>query len=452
MGWNELYIIDFLAIALFAISYYRKCYRRGYRIDFWHAQLFLACVLPNMIMLPFAQSDLNLLVLGRDLSAVVAVLPIVFLITLLGYTAVLTGGMLWRVDAGLGFRREIARLLDIVPNCSSMLMSSRRILVFQSLLCLLGQSFILGLYFSASGFAFDLRTYTFENPTLRPVALVISNYSVVMASHCLARYVDTKERILLFCTLALTLGLVFFGARGNLVAIYINVLLCYLVMLRDKVSLLRIVALMTAAVIFVFYLGNVRAGDYSPGGFIASFVTMLFYGNTFSDLRDFAWVYSAWDHAWWGGKTYLAAIISFVPRFASHFRDTWAMGVATATTVGFDPQVHPGLRPGIFGESFFNFGLPGVMVIGVLIGIILKHVDHDVKRFLSPPQPSMRQAFASTMLLSVASCIAISAGFSGLYTLAGIYLISWVFLIVERVFRPVEVYAGAPGIPSEPVQ
>jgi oligosaccharide repeat unit polymerase len=361
---------------------------------------------------------------------------VVFLVALLGYVSVLAGGALWRFQAGLGLRRDAKRLLDVLPRCSLMLMSSRRVLLFQSALCFLLQAFILGLYFSSNGFAFDLRSYTFENPTLRPVALAISNYSIVIASHCLARYVDTKERSLLLCTLGLTLGLVFFGARGNLVAIYINVLLCYFVMMRNKISLFRIATLTAVAVIFGFYLGSVREGEFSPSGFFASFVTLLLYGNNFSDLRDFAWVYSAWDHVAWGGKTYVAAVMSFVPRFASQFRDTWAVGAATASTVGFDPQIHPGLRPGIFGEGFFNFGLVGVVVVGLLFGFIVRRVDLDVKSAFASTQPSMVKAFASTMLLSVAGCIAISAGFSGLYTLAGIYLFTWFCVGVERIFHP----------------
>ena len=437
LTWNELYVLDLFTLALFAISYYRNCYRSGYRVDLWHAQLFLMCIFPNVIMLPFAKSDLNFLVLGSDLPAVVAVLPRVFLITFVGYMAVLAGGALWRLNAGLGLRRDAIRVLDIVPRCSMMMMSSPRILVFQSALCFLGQVAILSFYFLSSGFGFDLRAFTFENPTLRPIALVISDYSIVMASHCLARYVDTKERVLLLCTLGLTGGLVFFGARGNLVAIYMNLLLCYFILLRNRVSLFRVVSLAVLVTIFGFYLGSARAGEFSPAGFFAGFVTLLFYGNTFSDLRDFAWVYSAWDHAFWWGKTYLAAIMSFVPRFASHFRDTWAMGAATASTVGFDPQVHPGLRPGVFGESYFNFGLIGVVAIGLMLGFILRRVDTDVKRALAPHRPSMMHAFASTTLLSISGCIAISAGFSGLYTLAGIYLFSWLCLGVERFFHPV---------------
>jgi oligosaccharide repeat unit polymerase len=444
MSWTIIYLLDVIGLILFVVSYYRRCYRKGYRIDVWHASVFLYCVLPNMLMLPFTKSDLNVLVLGGDLSAVVLVLPLIFIITFFGYASVLIGGLLWRLKAGLRLRKDLARILHIVPRCSLMLMSSRRVLIFQSVLCLLGQCLILGFYFSAVGFGFDLRSYTFENPTLRPLALLVSSYSVIIASHCLARYVDTKEKSLLLCTLILTFGLIFFGARGTLVSIYLNVLICYFVMLGTKVSMTRMVSFMSAALLFMFYLGNVRAGDYSPGGFIASFVALVFYGNNFSDLRDFAWVYSAWDHVYWNGKTYLAAITSFVPRFASEFRDNWALGARTASTVGFDPQVHPGLRPGVFGEGFFNFGLPGVIIVGLMLGLTTRWVDVEVKQAVSPPCPSMMKAFASTMLLAVSGTLAISAGFSGLYILAAVFLFSWFCLGVERFFRPNSATADSP--------
>lgn len=436
MSLHVLYGLDVFAVALFAISYYRNCYRHGYRIDFWHAELFLLCVFPNMIMLPFAKSELNVLVVGTDLDAVIAAVPTVFLIALVGYFAVLLGGKLWQLKAGLGLRRTTVQLLDLVPRCSMMLMSSRAVLVFQASLCLLLQFVILALYFSANGFGFDLRAYTFANPTLRPVALIISNYSIVIASHCLARYIDLRERTLLLCTLALTLGLVFFGARGNLVAIYVSVLLCYFVWMGNRLSLLRMAALIALITIFGFYLGSVRSGDYSLGAFFGTFLDAVFYGNTFSDLRDFAWVYSAWNHVLWGGKTYVSAVLSFVPRFASHFRDTWALGAKTAATAGFDPEVHPGLRPGIFGESFFNFGIPGVLVIGLMLGVVLRRVDAEVKDALGSSQPSMMKAFASTMLITVATTLAVSAGFSGLYILAGVYFFTWFCILVQRFFHP----------------
>jgi len=432
MSWNLLYVLDAFAISLFAISYYLNCYRRGYRIDIWHSQLFLICVLPNMIMLPFAKSELNVPVLGHDLAAVVAVLPSIFLITLLGYFAILAGGFAWRLRVGLGTRKLAIKLLDIVPRCSMMLMSSRSLLVFQALLCLLLQIIILAIYFGHDGFGFDLRQYTFANPALRPVALVVSNYSIIIASHCLARYVDKRERVLLTCTLLLSFGLVFFGARSNILSIYISILLCYLIRLRTRVSLLKLASVISVILLGGLYLGNVRAGQYSLGDFFAFLAVAILYGNNFSDLRDFAWVDALWDHNFWMGKTYLAALTAFVPRFASEFRDAWGTGAATAITLGFDPHVHPGVRPGAFGESYFNFGLIGVLVVGLAIGVIVRRVDIDVKRALTGPRPSMRKAFSSTMTLGVAGVIAMSANSSGFYVLGGIYLFSWFCLSALR--------------------
>jgi oligosaccharide repeat unit polymerase len=436
MLWNALYSLDLLAISLFAISYYRNCYRRGYRIDFWHTQLFLACVFPNMIMLPFARSELNAVVLGRDFAAVIAVLPAIFLLTLLGYFAILAGGGFWRLRVGLGMRKAATRLLDTVPRCSMMLMSSRSLLVFQSLLCGLLQGLILIVYFAHNGFGFDLRSYTFSHPELRPPALLASNYSVIIASHCVARYIDKKEKVLLACALLLTFGLVFFGARSSLLAIYVNILLCYMIKLRARISLIRLVGTISIIIVVGLYLGSVRAGQYSLGEFFGVLASLLLFGDTFSDLRDFAWVYAKWDHVFWAGKTYLAALTSFIPRVASQFRDAWGLGAATATTVGFDPQVHPGLRPGVFGEGFFNFGWLGVILVGIMLGIVVRRVDIDVKRALSAPDPSMMKAFASSQLLSVAGSLAITAGFSGLYILGGIYLFSWLCLRALELVQP----------------
>lgn len=436
MSWPVLYCLDGLAIGSFLLSYYFRCYRKGFRIDIWHSQVFLICILPNCLLLPFAKNDLNAIVLGRDLAAVVSVVPTVFLITLFGYFAVMLGGELWRIKLGLGIRKMAINILEIGPGCSRMLMASRNLLVLQAMLCLVLQALLLFFYFSQNGFGFDLRQYTLAHPELRPIALLVSTYSVVIASHCIARYYDTRESVLVTCALTITFGLLFFGARSNILAIYINFFLCYLIQRRARFGLFRLVLVISMVILIGLYLGSVRAGQYSLGQFFEVLVALLFYGNTFSDLRDFSWVYSHWNHVFWAGKTYLAALGSFVPRFASEFRDTWGLGVVTATVVGFDPHVHPGLRPGVFGESYFNFGWLGVAAIGLMLGAVFKRVDLDVKESLISPKPSMRRAFASTMLIGVAGAIAITAGFSGLYILAIIYLFSWVCLQVLHLVAP----------------
>jgi hypothetical protein len=435
MTWTVLYLLDLFAIVLFLWSYWTKCYRRGYRIDFWNFNLFLTCVFPNLIMLPVARSELNGIVLGHDFQAVEDVLPVVFAVTLVGYFSMLTGSELWRFRLGIGLRNSCMQVLRIPYHWSMILMASRHVLVFQAAICLFMQALILVIYFSHNGFGFDLRAYTFANPQLRPIALFASNYSIIIGSNCLARYIDKKEKILLACTILLSLGLVFFGSRANIITIYLTVLICYLVKLRSRVSLFRIMLYGSALILAALYLGSVRAGKYSVGAFAEGIVFLIFFGDNFSDLRDFAWVYSGWNHAYWAGKTYLAALLAFVPRFASAFRDKWSLGAATASAIGLDPHVHPGLRPGIFGEGFFNFGIPGVIAVGLMLGIVTRRVDIDIKRAFAAPQPSMMRAVASTTVLGVANNFALSAGFSGLYVFGGILVFSWVCLSVVRLLR-----------------
>jgi hypothetical protein len=441
MTWSTLYAIDACSLLLFAISYYRNCYSKGYRIDIWHTQIVLFCVLPNMFMLPFAGGTLNALIVGPDFQAMAAALPKVFLITTVGFLSILAGGTLWRLQAGTGLRRFAAGVLDFGPRCSMMLMASRTVLLFQAALCIALQAAVLTFYFANNGFAFDLRAYTFANPALRPIASGISAYSVIIGSHCFARYLERKERVLLLSTFLLSAGLIFFGARSSLIFVFQNVLLCYLVGRRSSIGLFRLVCLVAFVLLTLFYLGNVREGRYSLAEFLSSLVVLAFYGNNLSDLRDFAWVYADWDHHLWLGKTYLAGVTAFVPRFASHFRDTWGVGVQTGTTIGVDPQVHPGLRPGAFGEGYFNFSWIGVILVGVLIGIIVKRVDIVVKRSLSGPQPSMTRAFASTMLLGVAASVAISANLSALYVLGCVYLFTWICRKTAVLFRAPAVLA-----------
>jgi hypothetical protein len=224
-----------------------------------------------------------------------------------------------------------------------------------------------------------------------------------------------------------------------------GILVCFLVKLRTRVKLLRLFFFASLLIVAVLYLGDIRSGQYSLGEFLGTLLFFLLFGNTFSDLRDFAWVYSGWNHQYWFGKTYFAALISFIPRFASGFRDQWSLGAATALTVGFDPAVHPGLRPGIFGEGYFNFGLFGVVCVGLMLGVALRRVDLDVKRAFAYPNGSMVKALASTSLLGVVGNFAISAGFSGFYIVVGVWIFSWFCLELMKLVQPHPAMLTNPG-------
>jgi hypothetical protein len=194
-------------------------------------------------------------------------------------------------------------------------------------------------------------------------------------------------------------------------------------------------------IIGALYLGSVRDGVASVSDFLASLTFLLLYGSNFSDLRDFGWVYAAWNHVPWFGKTYLAAVMAFIPRVASEFRDTWGSGVAMDLTAGIDPTNHPGLRPGYFGEAYFNFGLLGVVAVGIILGIFGRLADTEAKRALAAKQPSIARAFSFTMMGSVSVCFSVSANLSSLYVLFGVYSITWLCLRAEHLIHPRKVFS-----------
>jgi hypothetical protein len=89
---------------------------------------------------------------------------------------------------------------------------------------------------------------------------------------------------------------------------------------------------------------------------------------TFSEVRDFSWCMSCWNGGWYYGKTYLAGLLP-VPTTLSSFKDTYAFTNVTKQITGmwqFDNFA--GLRISAFGESYFNFGYLGPLLIGSFIG------------------------------------------------------------------------------------
>ena len=170
-----------------------------------------------------------------------------------------------------------------------------------------------------------------------------------------------RKKVLLGCTLSIAAGLIFFGQRTNIALIFINVGLCYLVKLKSRVSILRIVLMGAFAITLGFYLSSLREWSILDRTFFGrAWGSWRSTVSTFCDMRDFAWIYSNWDHHLWLGRTYMSGVATFVPRSALAFREKWTLGVVTNSTVGIDNDLHPGLKPGLFGESYFNFGWAGV--------------------------------------------------------------------------------------------
>jgi oligosaccharide repeat unit polymerase len=147
-------------------------------------------------------------------------------------------------------------------------------------------------------------------------------------------------------------------------------LVCYMSAYRPRQVLIPLLAA-PALIVVSMMAYSIRTGAaIEPDRFWNYVVAQMCFGNQFSDLRDFAWILSRFNGEWLMGKTYVAGYTPFLPSVLSPFRTEFGWGRWSSAIAGLDPTHHGGLRAGIFGEIYFNFGLVGFLVICPIVGWI----------------------------------------------------------------------------------
>ncbi len=89
------------------------------------------------------------------------------------------------------------------------------------------------------------------------------------------------------------------------------------------------------------------------------------------------------EMVWAYGKTYVAAVISLVPSALCRFKSTYIIGRYTLTFLGHDADVAGGPRIWFTGEAFLNFGMLGVVLVGLLFGVSIGWLDNYYQRVRS---------------------------------------------------------------------
>ncbi|MEO7030703.1 MAG: hypothetical protein ABI147_15005 [Acidobacteriaceae bacterium] len=431
-------VANCLAIAFtlhFLWSYYWTCYSKGYKIDVWHFGLGVNLFVIHW-MLPFSRSNLNMFVLGPVLWHHAA--PFVdeaYFISAAGYAAILLGGSLWRVRLGWGLRRAFSRAVELPARGVLIIVRSRRLVIVHCLIGITLMGIALAIYFSISGFGFNLRGLLLVFPALRALAQFAAFYSILAGGYAFARYAMYREREMLLLTLIIAVGFIFYGERSNIIVLFSTVALVTLIRLRRRARLLYLAAAILATLFAVMLLDALRNPHFSLGNVLTSFGFSIFYGNSFSDTRDFAIILSYWDGHLMLGKTYLAGLIAFIPRFVSSFRDTWAIGVVTARLAGFSPLEHPGLRVGLFGEAFLNFGMAGVILVGLFSGMVVRLIDLRVKQSLAELPRSGVRVYAYFILAYWTAAAQNSSAASSFYTVLVFIGVSWVMIRASRFLK-----------------
>jgi oligosaccharide repeat unit polymerase len=412
-----LLALDILLLIHFAFSYYTTCYRKGFKIDYWHFNIFLGFVVPFLLIYPFAGSYLNAFATGGAQYAISRLVDVAFVITIIGYVSTYSGFYYHDLSKDKSFLYLIVN--RATEFCSRQLYCA----VYHStslyplaLVGLLLSITFLAIAFSRFGMTFDLREEALGDPLMQPFFnLVLQSYIPTVSTFVFVRYLQFKEKSMLILLMIFTMAAILSGSRTALILPFYTGILIYLIAQRRQFSILKYAGLSLLTLAVLFYLGDLRAGSTSISSSLMNFGYNIAYGNNFSDIRDFAWILSYWKHEYLLGKSYLAALLSFVPRSLSDFREVWSISVYTNSLVGFDPAEHAGLRPGKFGEPYLNFGLYGVVTIGFLGGYILRFIDVKIKAAVRSKTSNFIKMYSYTFLSILVFQLYITASFWTFY-------------------------------------
>lgn len=234
------------------------------------------------------------------------------------------------------------------------------------------------------------RTF-YLNTSISPVYLLVNEVLLLCTFYYAVQFVFHNRKLVY-----LILGIAMVALQGNRAALITNLMLPIFVMYiyfhtgkkkiqntgNDEIkiriinkgikkkAIVNIALLVPLLVVLGLWLQFVRKGGT---GELTQMISELLFGNTFSDIRDGAYILKGFventGSSYLGGKTYLAALISFVPSSISEFRYIWSWGRYTTTGL-FGFAEHFGLRGGNVMEAYINFSWFGVVISSVLQGVI----------------------------------------------------------------------------------
>jgi len=410
--WGMVICAVFLA-AYFA-HWASNIRKTGWGLDYWHFTIFFIVVVPVLLMYPVSGSIYQALAIGdRNFAILDSWIETALGVSLVGFLGLLGGRELFDwigPSRSAGIVNSVWGPFARMFHRNIMSGACQVVLVALSLLAA-------SVVFSAVGLdgLAKIRDFFLKNESIRPFYnLLLSVYPLLPLYYWL-RSMEARGAVRLGIFIPLLIAVAVLGSRGAFIAVAFLIYAISIFRKGGRLSVFRMVLVLIGLMLFAILLDAMRSGGDLYGGLI-SIWSSIFFGNNLSDLRDFAWLISVWDGTPFLGKTYAAALMGFLPRFVSDFRENWAFGVVSATMAGLSPQSHAGLRPGVFGEAYFNFGLIGVLVLGLVNGFLLRYGDWEIKRlWASGGGPAAM--YVATVPYQVGAAFFLTSGFWGIYLL-----------------------------------
>lgn len=420
------FCIALLAAALFSFHWWLTFKKTGWKIDYWHYTVLMNVFIPIILLYPFSGSILQMAAVGLSFYQIDPWIDEAFAISLFGYGCLLLGRLTFDAmgrERAAGLIRvffgiiETATYRNIRSGAASLLLAALVVPLFAAVFYIAGAS---------SGFKIG-RYFLEEDPSFRGLYNMLTFVYPLLPMYFWLRNRARMSRMKWLLFAVLVFATLLLGTRTAIVS---TVLTCYLfnaLANRGAISFTRGALLFFGIIVLSLGFSAIRSGG-SPADALLTLWTGVFYGNGVSDLRDFAWGLSAWNGDFWLGKTYLAGLMGFVPRVLSSFREQWAIGVVTAQLAGFLPTEHAGIRLGIFGEAYMNFGLIGVLFLGFVNGFTLRYADAEIKERVACGR-DLVFAYAATIPYQITSAFYISTSLSLVYTFLGVQVVALILRI-----------------------
>lgn len=420
-------VISIICLGVILVELFNT-YKNGYLIDFWGAVLVQFFAVPVFLLYFFGADIENFGAIGWNLLSAQSRFYLAYEIHLVGFACFMFGGLAVVLTYSPSTSNPVFRAISFSIR-SANLVPRPIVIVLLVLPVAVLSLFLLAYAFREADNIFHLRGFALTHPEVRPYFNAIFSLFPVVSAVLVMKAVDKKSSLYAGMAIITVLPLLFFGARAPMLHLLLMFLVCYSVLNRFKSSILRLSIGSCVLIFALFGLEVLRKGwdDYRSGDIIDNFM----YGNTFSDLRDLGWIFSKWNGDLLGGKTYLAAFISFIPRSMSEFRSDWGVSAFTNNLIGMS-DAHAGLRPGVFGEAFINFGYYGVILVGFLSGYVIRYIDITQKYLARMNVGNYLTLYSATIPFLLVQSIWVTADFWRVWVILGFFLAARVLIACTR--------------------
>ncbi|CDF57723.1 O-antigen polymerase [Thermobrachium celere] len=280
------------------------------------------------------------------------------------------------------------------------------------------------------------RTFINEYPSIRPIYNALNNILYICSIVTSIKYLNLNKKKYLLLYILAVIVLFLTANRGPLISV---IFIFYIVKTQKKYgfnfkSMLKVSKFMIICLILGILIEFIRSSSYYSKFYIYDIVDKIIYGNTFSDIRDGAYVLYGFKNLYDNylyGLNYIADFISFIPRKYIQFRNIYSYGIFSTNTL-FGMSGHYGLRGGMFLEPYINFSYVGVVIVAIIVGYYYGKIENTYFYLLSQNKIKSSDILALVFLNFFINSLCISSAFHTFYVYLFIIMLAKIFNILLK--------------------